>query len=183
VRRLILLLALTCAAGAQIGVPPRPACSDYPAHHGPAGAAIVPGSQVAKVFSSSTAHDYVVVEFALCPAAGLSIDLASLDFALNDGADSRSYAATPEEAAWHGKKPPGATSSGPDVVAEADVMVGSRIDPTTGRSEHGVATYGGVGVDNRPAPPSPPPAPADDPTRSKAECEEWRFPPALGIGQ
>jgi hypothetical protein len=175
VRPFILLLAASAAA-AQTGVPPRPACSQYPAHNGPAGASIVPPSQIAKVFSNSVARDYVVVEFAICPAPGQTIDLDALDFALNNGADSRSYPATPEEAAWHGKKPQTSVTSGPHVVAEAGVIVGSRTDPVTGRSEHGVATYGGVGVDNRPAPPAPPPAPADDPYAVEGRMRRMAFP-------
>lgn len=178
-RPLLLSLAsilLSGAAAAQTGVPPRPACSDYFAHNGPAGAAIVPANQIAKVFSSSVARDYVVVEFAICPATGQTIDLDALDFALNDGADSRSYPATPEEAAWHGKKPQTSVTSGTHIVAEAGVIVGSRTDPVTGRSEHGVATYGGVGADNRPAPPPPQPAPADDPYAIEGRMRRMAFP-------
>lgn len=167
---------MTSVAAAQTGVPPRPACSDYPAHNGSAGASLVPPNQISKVFSNSVARDYIVVEFALCPAPGQTIDLSSLDFALNDGADSRSYPATPEEAAWHGKKPQGSISQGPHVVAEAGVIVGSRTDPVTGRPEHGVATYGGVGVDNRPAPPTAPPAPADDPYAIEGRMRRMAFP-------
>jgi len=163
---MILLLAVTAAA-AQTGVQPRAACSDYPSHNGSAGASMVPAGQVSKVFSSSVARDYLVVEFGLCPAPGQTLDLALLDFALNDGADSRSYPATPEEAAWHGKKPPGPIGQGPHVVAEGGIIVGSHT---------GFTTYGGVGVDNRPAPSPPPPDPADDPYAIEGRMRRMAFP-------
>jgi hypothetical protein len=166
VRFFVYLLAL--AAAAQTGVPPRSASSEYPAHHeghGVAeGAAIVPASQVAKVFTSRIAKDYVVVEFALYPAAGPSADLHTLDFALNDGADSRTYPATPDEVAWHGQKPPATSSTQlAHITAEVGIVAGSRTDPYNGRQEHGVAGYGGVAVDNRPAPPPAQTGPVDDP--------------------
>ena len=164
-RRLVFLLALTAAA--QTGVPPRLASSDYPAHNDNAGASIVPATQVAKVFSSAIAKDYIVVEFAIYPAAGQDIDLQSLDFALNDGADSRAYPATPEEAAWHGHKPNSSSIQGPHIVAEAGVIVGSHTPPIV---------YGGVGVDNRPAPPPPPPTPADDPYVIEARLRNMALP-------
>jgi len=176
---LVFLLAL--AAAAQTGVPPRATFRDYQAHNDspgtPAGAAIVPAGQVAKVFTSLIAKDYIVVEFALYPAPGDTVDLQSLDFALTDGADFRSYPATPEEAAWHGKKPPSNTSTQlAHVTAEAGVIVGSRTDPYTGRQEHGVGTYGGVAVDNRPAPPPPQPSPADDPYAVEGRLRRMAFP-------
>jgi hypothetical protein len=141
------------------------------------GAAIVPATQVAKVFSNSIAKDYVVVEVAVYPVTGQSVDLQSFDFALNNGADARSFPATAEEAAWHGRKP--VTSSqnqGPHVVAEAGVLVGTRTDPYTGRQAHGVATYGGVGVDNRPLPPAAQPGPADDPYAIEGRLLRMAFP-------
>jgi hypothetical protein len=161
-RHVVFFLALTAAA--QSGVPPRPASNDYPAHSDRSGAAIVPPLQVSKVFSNAIARDYIVVEFAFYPAGGQDIDLQSLDFALNDGADSRAYPATSNEAAWHGVKPP-SSSQGPHILAEAGVIVGS----------HGTsAVYGGVGVDNRPAP--PPPAPADDPYAIEARLRNMALP-------
>ncbi len=98
-----LVFLLATAAAAQTGVPPRPATNEYPAHNGRAGAAVVPSAQVAKVFSPLIARDYIVVEFAIYPANGQRIDLQSLDFALNDGADTRAYPCNvPEESrvAW-----------------------------------------------------------------------------------
>jgi hypothetical protein len=74
------VLQLAIAAAAQTGVPPRSACSDYPSHSGPAGASIVPADQIGKVFSKSIARDYVVLEFAVCPPPGQSIDLSSARF-------------------------------------------------------------------------------------------------------
>ena len=156
---------LAYAAAAQTGVPPRAFVTDYPAHDAVLGAAIVPASQVAKVFSGTVAKDYIVVEAAVFPGNAQSLDLVALDFALNMGSDNRCYPATPEEAAWHGRQQPGIPPQGPRVVGEAGVLVGTRTDPVTGRAEHGVATYGGVGVDNRPPPPAPSASasPANDP--------------------
>ena len=169
---------LACAAAAQTGLPPRSVVTAYPAHEGQLGAAIVPASQVAKVFTNAIAKDYVVVEVAVFPENAPSLDLAALDFALNFGSDSRSYPATPEEAAWHGHQSSPATSQGPRMIGEVGVSGGTRTDPVTGRTEHGVATYGGVGVDNRPAPPVAPGTanPADDPYAVEGRLRRMAFP-------
>jgi hypothetical protein len=159
-------------------LPPRSSVADYPAHDAPLGAAIVPASQVSKVFTSAIAKDYVVVEVAVFPENASSVDLAALDFALNFDADSRGYPATPEEAAWHGRQPPTIMSQGPRVVSEVGVSVGTRTDPVTGRAEHGAATYGGIGVDNRPLSPTtaPPGTPADDPNAVEGRLRRMAFP-------
>jgi len=175
VRRLVFLLA--AAAAAQTGVPPRLASTEYPARNDLVGAVIVPASQVAKVFSDPIAKDYVVVEIAVYPVTGQSVDLQTLDFALNDGSGARSYPATPEEAAWHGHKPVTSNASqGPHLVGEAGVLVGTHTDPSTGRQTHGVATYGGVGVDSRPLPPAAQPSPADDPHTIEGRLRRMAFP-------
>jgi hypothetical protein len=172
-----LIFLLAAVAFAQMGVPPRLANTDYPAHSGLLGAGIVPVSQVAKVFSSLIGKDYVVVEVAVYPVTGQSVDLQALDFALNDGSGARSYPATPEEAVWHGRKPvTSSASQGPHVVGEAGVLVGTHTDPYTGRQTHGVATYGGVGVDNRPLPPAAQPGPADDPYAIEGRLRRMAFP-------
>jgi hypothetical protein len=174
VKNLIFLLAL--GAAAQTGVPPRPALGNYPANDGIAGAAIVPSSPVAKIFTSAIAKDYVVVEFALYPPPGQSVNLQTLDFALNDGADSRAWPATPDEVAWHGQKPATSATQVAHITVEAGIVVGTRTDPYTGRQEHGVATYGGVAVDNRPTPPPPRPGPADDPYAVEGRLRRMAFP-------
>jgi hypothetical protein len=159
-------------------VPPRASVTDYPAHDSVLGAAIVPASQVSKVFSGAVAKDYIVVEVAVFPENAQSLDLVALDFALNTGSDNRCYPATPEEAAWHGQKQPGIPAQGPRVVTEVGVVVGTRTDPVTGRAEHGVATYGGVGVDNRPPPPAPSASasPAGDPYAIEGRLRRMALP-------
>jgi len=176
VRRLSLLSLLAYAAAAQTGLPPRALVTDYAAHDSVPGAAIVPTSQVAKVFSGSVAKDYIVVEVAIFPENGTPVDLQALDFALNTGADNRCYPATPEEAAWHGQKQPGIPAQGPRVVTEAGILIGTRTDPVTGRAERGVATYGGVGIDNRPAPPAPAASPANDPYAIEGRLRRMALP-------
>lgn len=164
--RISLGLLVAGAAAAQTGVPPRPAGADYAAHETlrevAVGAAIIPASQVAKVFTSRIAKDYVVIEVALYPK-NASIDISNSDFALNWG-DSRSYPSTTQEVAWHGQKTSQpSTTQGTHVVAEAGISFGTRTNPETGQTQHGTATYGAVGVDNRPSPSAPPPNPANDP--------------------
>ncbi len=169
----------------QTGVPARPAASDYPAHDAQAGAASVPASQVAKVFSASVAKGYLVIEFALYPNPGESFDLDRLDFALNWGQDARLYPAGAEQAAWWGHKAPDPASvssgTGVHLVGEAGISVGSRTDPATGKAEHGVGTWAGVGVDNRPLPPpaASPANPADDPYAVEGRLRRMAFPTGL----
>jgi hypothetical protein len=158
-----------CAAGvlalADTGTPTRSSPSDYSAHESVRYATIAANylttSQVTTVFSNTVSKNFAVVEIAVFPEPGRTFDLEALDFALKTEAGDRLYAVTPEEAAWHGKKPPSSSAPpsdatrGVNVITEAGVGYGTRTNPVTGKTDHEVVTFGGVGVDNRPAPPMP----------------------------
>jgi hypothetical protein len=153
---LLVSLLTSIAAYTETGVPPRPDSSEYPAHRplnngGVMAAALLPADKVAAIFSSDVSKHYVVVEIALYPETGRSIDLQVLDFALKAGGD-RSFPVTASEVAWRGKHPPNTSASGVagHVVGEVGVGYGTRQNPATGRTERGLDTWAGVGVDNRP---------------------------------
>jgi hypothetical protein len=152
-------LALTGDTGTSV----LPNASDYDAHQtiqgAPFGASILPAAQVARVFSSAVSKKYTVVEIAIYPQSNRGFEVVALDFALKTGPDDRVYAVTPEQVAWQGKRAPAPSNpslNGVHVVTEAGVAIGTRANPTTGRTEHGIATYGGVEVDNRPQSVPPP---------------------------
>jgi hypothetical protein len=148
------------AANAQGGVPARPDAADYAAHQilpeGTLATVLLPADQVARIFSRDVSKRYLVVEVAAYPVHGGAPDLLILDFDLKDG-DARSYPLTPMEVAWRGKRPPNpsVTSRIPHVGGELGVGYGTRTNPATGRTARTVDTWGAVGVDNRPAAPSP----------------------------
>jgi hypothetical protein len=149
------------AAFAETGVPPRPDSSEYPAHQplrngGVVAGVLLPAEKVAAIFSPDVSKHYVVVEIAVYPETGRSVDLQVLDFALKTGDDS-SFPVTASEVAWHGKHAPkNSTSvSAARVVGEVGVGYGTRQNPATGRTEHGLDTWTAVGVDTRPLPNPP----------------------------
>jgi len=76
--------------------------------------------------------------------------------------------------AWRGRKPSNAPSLGPHISGEVGIIVGSRTDSATGRTEHGVATYGGIAVGNRLS--SLPPQPADGPYAIEARLSRMALP-------
>src|SRR5215472_12556305 len=164
-KRVLWLCAAGALALADTGTSIRPSPSDYSSHESVRYATIAANymtpSQVATVFSGAVSKNFAVVEIAVFPEQGRTFDLEALDFALKTESGDRLFAVTPEEAAWHGKKqpsssaPPSDPTRGVNVITEAGVGYGTRTNPVTGRTDHGVATYGGVGVDNRPAPPMP----------------------------
>ena len=158
-KRLLWVGVIAAAAIADTGTAVKSSPSEYQAHEAVRGAVIaatvLPSDQVARIFSGAVSKNFVVVDVAVFPERGGSFDISAIDFSFNT-----SLAATASEVAWHGKKQPSVDpripSSRPvNVSAEAGIGVGSRTDPATGRTQHGVGTYGGVGVDNypRPAPP------------------------------
>src|SRR5271155_5321356 len=77
------------ASGDDTGMPPRGASTDYPVHGSASAAtiaaAIVPANQVSKMFSPEIGKQYIVVEVAIYPEAGVPFDVESADFALRVG--------------------------------------------------------------------------------------------------
>jgi hypothetical protein len=146
-------------------VSPRPTPTDYPAHDSlktaAIAAAIVPPEQVKKIFSADTAKTYVVVEVAVYPQAGSSLDVDLIDFALKTG-EQVVRASEPRDIgnAWPSAKNPSIGSRGPNVTTEAGVIVDRETDPITGRPRTSVGTYEGVAVSNYPRNDPPPPPPS-----------------------
>lgn len=153
-------MATTLARGADTGVPPRPASTDYPvngrADNAVIAAAVIPSQQVAKMFSPDIDKRYVVVEVAIYPENGVPFDVQSADFALRVG--QRVGRADPaiDVAPWPERR---ATPSLPvDVTTETGVIYQRSSDPVYGHQQS-VGTYTGVAVSapgqNAPPPPDP----------------------------
>jgi hypothetical protein len=167
----VILTSVAALLAGDTGTSVRPNASDYDAQQtirdATIAASILPAAQVARLFSTAVARKYTVVEIAVYPQSGRGFDVAAIDFALKTGPDDRIYALTAEQVAWQGKRAPDPSNpslSGIRVVTEAGIAVGTRTNATTGRTEHGVATYGGVEVDNRPQSNPPPQSGANDST-------------------
>jgi hypothetical protein len=156
----------TVASGADTGVPPRAAGTDYPVH-GSANAAtiaaaIVPANQVSKMFSPEISQQYIVVEVAIYPVGGVPFDVESADFALRVGQRIGRANRPLDVSPWPERRNP-AGRLPVDVTAETGVIYERGNDPAYGRQQ-GVGTYTGVGVSapGRPDVP-PPPDPRVDP--------------------
>jgi hypothetical protein len=173
VKRIACFCFVTVLLTGDTGTAIRPNASDYDAHQtireAIIAASILPAAQVARLFSSAVGKKYRVVEIAIYPQSSGGFNVVGLDFALKTGPDDRIYSVTPEQVAWQGKRAPGPSNpplsgglGGIHVTTEAGIAVGTRTDPATGRTDHGVATYGGVEMDNRPqSNPSPQSGSAD----------------------
>jgi hypothetical protein len=163
-RRYLVLCAVAgglLAAGPE-GLPPRPNPSDYAVHrvtrNATIAAALIPPAQVKKMFPARFIKDYAVVEVAIYPQEGATVQVESFDFALKFSGDEQSYPRTPREIgrAWdEGQAPhPGK----PDIAGEVGVVYSGANDPVTGQGR-GWGAYGGAEVDPNPMPPVPPPNP------------------------
>jgi len=156
-------LLIAALAWGDDGITPRSSSSDYPVHQDIADATIaavrVPEAQLKKNVPADFAKKYMVVEVAIYPKAGASLEVVSTDFVLRlaDGESHRPD--TPEEVAgtWRPHNNPSPEiGSKEHVTTETGVIVQNGQDPNTGRKGTSVATWEGVGVDNYPtqAPPS-----------------------------
>jgi hypothetical protein len=158
VKRFFSFCVATVLAAADTGTPVRPTAADYDARQSlrdaTIAATLLTPAQTARNFSRDVSRNFAVVEIAIFPESGRTVDLLTLDFALRVSPDSTNFASTPEEVAWHGKRAPSHSRSslGVNVIAEAGIAIGTGTNPSTGRTDHGVSAYGGVGVDNRPQP-------------------------------
>jgi hypothetical protein len=175
VKRIACFCFVTVILTGDTGTSVRPNASDYDAQqtirNATIAASILSAAQVARLFSSAVARKYTVVEIAVYPQSSRGFDVTALDFALKTGPDDRIYASTSEQVAWQGRRAPdpsnpslGGGLNGVHVVTEAGVAVGTRTNPATGRTEHDIATYGGVEVDNRPQSNPPPQSGSNDST-------------------
>jgi hypothetical protein len=176
--RLIPVLFAASLLADDVGIPPRPKPSDYPAHQDTKSATLaairVPARQIEKMFSPEIARQYVVIEVAVYPESSFEVDW--FDFALKIG-DTVTHVEKPRDVAtpWPEK------SSNPDkavsVITETGVVYSRTSDPVNGRRS-GWGTYEGVGVTNDPraATPSPPPRQGPDPQIVEQRVREKSLP-------
>jgi hypothetical protein len=147
----ILLFALA----AQAGTRPRAAAADYQSSETGAdaavGAEIVPEDQLKNLFSTDLRRGYVVVEVALYPANGKSVDLSAMDFLLRVGADRTIRAANPRAI------PRAVEDRNAPRPSDVNVYTTAGVAVENGPYGRRVYTSAGVGVDNGP-PIAPPPA-------------------------
>jgi len=170
--------AAVLAVHAGDGVQPRANRSDYPVRrdslNATIAAALLPPELAKKIFPPEVNKDFVVVEVAVYPLEGQTVDVDSFDFGLKFGAGEVSHPRVPEEiiSMWleqSAPEPPRKVG----VTGETGVVYTSGNDPATGRS-HGWGTYSGVGVESgNPAPPRPPPI---DPRDLKANLRAKALP-------
>jgi hypothetical protein len=151
------------AAAGDTGFPPRPRPSDYPvrqtAQTATIAAALVPPNQAGKMFSPEIAKQYIVVEVAVYPEGGHTVNVKPLEFMLRIG-DRISHAEEPRNVSpWPEKQGPLGSQS-TDVTTEAGVAYRHATGPN-GRSAQSVDTYDGVTVTNGGARQSAPPAPSN----------------------
>lgn len=178
-------LLISALALAGDGKTPRASSSDYPAHQDTATASIaavrVPPDQLNKNLPSDFSKRYVVVEIAIYPKNGSTVEIVPMDFVLKL-ADGESHPDTAEEVAalWrpHTNAPRPDPTGNVHVTTETGVIVQHGQDPVTGRRVNNVGTYEGVGVSNYPTQPSAPPSNSSrvDADRMEADLRKWALP-------
>jgi hypothetical protein len=154
-----------CAQAADTGLTPRRSPGDYPVHqdavHASIAATRLNSDRAAKIFTPEIARNYVIVEVAVYPKDGATVDVQWFDFALRFGGQQETRPDTPQETAVPWREKTGIKDK-VQVTTETGVVISSQKDPVTGRRTTGVGTYEGVGVGVGQPPPDPP-APGPDP--------------------
>lgn len=107
---LALLPAAALLAGDRPGITPR-APGDYAAQRTVSGltiaGSVVPPDQLKKIFSKDLAHaGYIVLEVAIYPESGTSVDFASAEFTLRVGSDPNILPSLAPRSVASGEKPP-----------------------------------------------------------------------------
>jgi hypothetical protein len=110
--------------------------------------------RAAKIFTPETGRNYVVVEVAVYPKDGATVEVQWFDFAMRFGGQQETRPDTPQEAAVPWREKTGIKDN-VQVTSEAGVIVASQKDPLTGRRTTSVGTYEGVGVGVGQPPPDP----------------------------
>lgn len=173
----LLFLALTSILAGQPGIAPRPSPADYPAHefipNGVLAAAIVPPRQVERMFSADVARHYAVVETAIYPQDGRSVDVDRIDFSLKIG-NTLSRSEAPRDVATPWPEKNRLPDSPVTVTGETGVIYTRSSDPVNGRRS-GWGTYQSVGVGNYPRN-TPPPASAPGPSPLEQRVREKSLP-------
>lgn len=170
--RLAALYATIAAAGLA-GTHPRPTPFDYrtqqTAGDVTVAAEIVPAKQVHNLFSTDLSK-YVVVEIAVYPKDGTSVDVQPIDFALKVGSETV-RPAVPEAIAWRKHKP----SAPPPPPSSSDINVypTAGVGYESGPYGRGVYTHTGVAVavGGPPGPPAYPPPGVSDADRDAMQRE------------
>ncbi len=182
-RQIVYSLMISALAFAGDGRTPRSSSADYPVHQDTKTATIaavrVSPEQLNKTFPSDFAKKYVVVEVAIYPKDGATVDVAAMDFVLRL-ADSESRPDTPEEIAglWRPRTAHPDVTSKTHVTNETGVIVASGTDPVTGRRVTNTGTYERVGVSNGDDPNRPMPYPTGssvDADRIEAQLAKWEL--------
>ncbi len=177
----VLLSALALAGD---GRTPRSSGSDYPVHQDTKNATIaavrVPAEQLNKTFPADFSKRYVVVEVAIYPKDGSTVDVSTMDFVLRL-ADGESRPDTPEEVAglWRPHTAHPDVTRKTNVDTETGVIVARGTDPVTGRRVNGVGTYERVGVsggDNSNRPVQYPVGSSADADRMEDQLKKWELP-------
>lgn len=162
----VLLALVTCPllASDPVGTVPRNTAAEYPAHakvNGVAmGARVLTEKQVHKDFSTNLNDCCLVVEVAIYPATGKSLNVSLNNFNLQIGHGDRSIKPSSARILAAQLQERNAAPAKTDVTVYPEAHVGyeSGIDPITGRRIQGVV-YGagvGVGVGQSPDPSRPP---------------------------
>jgi hypothetical protein len=166
------------------GRTPRSSSSEYPARADTPTATIaavrVSPEQLNKTFPSDFAKKYVVVEVAIYPRDGATVEVATMDFVLRL-ADSESRPDSPDEIAglWRPRTAHPDVTSKTHVTTETGVIVASGVDPNTGRRVTNTGTYEKVGVSNGGDPNRPMNYPTGgnnaDADRIEAQLAKWEL--------
>ena len=175
-RRLSLLLPLCCIQAGDTGLTPRGSPADYPVYQSTSNSTIaavrVKSEQVAKTLSTGIDRNYVVVEVAIYPNDGATVDVQYSDFALRLAGQQETFPHTPKEASvpWREN---GGIKDRVQVTTETGVIVATQKDPVNGR-QTSVGTYERVGVAvGNPRPPDqtrpgPDPSAVEEKLRARA---------------
>jgi hypothetical protein len=181
-------LAAGLSLAADTGMRPRGDARDYPAHAASNGvtiaAAVLSADDAKRVFGKDiTRAGYLIMEVAVYPESGVSINLAGRDFILRAGSDAviirpvgaGTVAAVlfPKQKIDQQQKPPG------NVHIYQSTTVGYETGSYGGRRTSGVYAGSGVGVavgDDPAARNYPPPPPDLDPAAVRQMLDQFALP-------
>jgi len=148
---LLAIVALPLMADSPKGVVPRSTAGKYAAHTDAGGAVLgatlLTSKEVHKAFSTDLTQCCLVVEVALYPGKGKSLDVSPDDFILRlAGTEAAVKPSSAAVLAWQLQKK-NTDAVGVHPVGEVHVGYESGTDPQTGQRIHGVEAGGGVGVE------------------------------------
>ena len=148
---LAVLVAQAVASDLQ-GTEPRAEASRYPSNgqqgHVSIGAQLLTAEQIRRAFATELGHNFLVVEVALFPGNGGSVDVSRSAFAIRaPGSDSASRPMNPRNVAVTAQR---RANEGRDVEIYPQVGIGydsgRTYDPVTGQERRGGGVYTSAGV-------------------------------------